>query len=333
MSDHRSIPSSLAGHSRNVSTPVPRTATWTQGHSRNISLPGSAVERIAALSLTSNSPRPEAPIENPYPQIITRDGLQIAKTEGLGIPREEEPHEPLHLNLSLDWNDSSTTRRQVLLSRFGLSGKANHPESREFQSEYHAIKQAFLASAAWANFREVVLPKFKGQYIHNAVCLGIGSLYAYNERRPYAPTVFIMETIFQDPLFTPADVRLLNACGSKVVPDPLALAYIRPRTFLFGIRLPNDVVWKYVLRAKQPAVFLGNDVVGCRRRIMEDTFLQARALGKSRAHSKVEELHDMFQRSQSFISNHAAEKVPEVNVDGIAMFHNTSIHWPRAPPG
>lgn len=249
--------------------------------------------------------------------------------------------------------DSSTTRRQVLLSRFGLTGKADHTESREFWSEFYAIKQAFLESAAWTNFRKVVLPKFEGHSIHNAVCLGIGSLYAYDERRSNAPTVFMyelvvfycivesvdkaqktsIETIFQDPSLTPADARLLNACGSQVVPNPLALRYIGPRTFLFGIHLPNDVVWKYALRAKLPAVFVGNDVVGCRRRIMEDTFLQARALGRPRVYRKIEELHDMFQRSESFSVSHATEKVPEVGVDGVAMFHNTTIHWPRASPG
>lgn len=239
------------------------------------------------------------------------------------------------------------------MSRFGLSGKADHPESREFWREFHIIKRAFLDSAAWDNFRKVVLPKFEGQYIHNAVCLGIGSLYAYDERRPYATTVFMyelvvfycivesidktqktsIETIFQDPFLTPADARLLNAGGSQVVPDPLALRYIGPRTFLFGIHLPNNVVWKYALRAKQPAVFVGNDVVGCRRRTMEDTFLQARVLGKPRAHRKIEELHDMFRRSESFLSSHATKKVPEVGVGGIAMFHNTTIHWPRPSPG
>lgn len=279
--------------------------------------------------------------------------MQIAKREGLGVPREEEPHEPLHLNLSLDWNDSSTTRRQALLSRFGLSGKADLPESRQFWGEYYAIKQVFLESVAWANFRKVVLPKFEGQYIHNAVCLGIGSLYAYDERRPYAPSVFMyelvafycivesigkaqqtsIETIFQDPFLTPADARLLNACGSKVVPEPLALRHIGPRTFLFGIHLPNDVVWKYVLRGGQPAVFVGNDMVGCRRRIMEDTFLQVQALGRSHAHNKIEELHDMFRHSESFISSHGTDRVPEVRVGGIAMFYNTTIHWPSSSPG
>lgn len=59
MSDHRSTTPSLAGHSRNVSTPVPKTATSTERHIRNISMPdsmpGSAVERMQALSLTRYS--------------------------------------------------------------------------------------------------------------------------------------------------------------------------------------------------------------------------------------------------------------------------------------
>ena len=291
-------------------------------------------------------------IKNPYPEIITADAIEEAEEEGRGLDRDNgfiHDSDTTHAyDLSREWSDSNQARRQGLHKTFGLTGRVSLPISEDFLCIFRAVKAKISKSPDWAEFRQAILPRLDGVTIENAVCLGIGTMH--NSQTASGSRLFVYElaafywlveyiqrqqktgqklrTIFQDPRFSSADARLVGALGGTAVHHPHARQYIGPKTFLFALFLPHNAMWNFALRDAEPAIFLGNDVVRGRGLLMTDAFLSARDAGDE----SLTEVHEVYERSERFLSHKIKVRVPSVVVPVLgSIFRNVTLWSPREP--
>ncbi|PHH76835.1 hypothetical protein CDD80_1176 [Ophiocordyceps camponoti-rufipedis] len=140
-------------------------------------------------------------------------------------------------------------------------------------AEHDRVRGAWLQTGCCAELRSIVASS--GCLVDGALCLGIGS-FASDEGRSEARRMSFLQlvafavmveelekitgssipSIFQEPLFTPADRQFLTSLGYQVVETPEGYNHTSRHSFIFGIHLYRPV-YAMALSAHLPALFVG----------------------------------------------------------------------------